>query len=61
VAREHTPRRTLGTGLVSRLDRYTTLLLLAPSLLVIGAVIAYPLRYSVWVSLVDYDVSPAHS
>lgn len=60
MAREQSRPNILGPGLASRLDRHATLLLLAPSVLLIGVVVAYPLGYSVWVSVVDYDVSPVH-
>jgi multiple sugar transport system permease protein len=41
------------------LDRHAGLLLLAPAVIVIVAVVLYPLAYSLWASFVDYDV-PAH-
>jgi multiple sugar transport system permease protein len=61
VAGKRPHERTVGPGLASRLDRHATLLLLAPSMLVIGVAVVYPLGYSLWVSVVDYDVSPVHS
>lgn len=61
MARKRSRRHTLGTGLTSWLDRHATLLLLAPGVLLIGLVVVYPLGYSMWVSVVDYDVSPVHS
>ena len=47
--------RLPGTRLSRWADRHSPFFLLAPLVLVVAAVVVYPLGYSLWVSLVDYD------
>ena len=47
--------RLPGTRLSRWADRHSPFFLLAPLVLVVAAVVVYPLAYSLWVSLVDYD------
>ncbi|MCW2920529.1 MAG: transporter permease [Thermoleophilia bacterium] len=50
------PRRTSRTSSYGRSERRLAAILLAPSMLLIALVAAYPIGYAVWLSLNEYSV-----